>query len=312
MPNTYTDLLMITYNRPTYTRLALGRLLDTCDAATRVWVWHNGNHKETLEVVRSFLGHRALYQFHHSPMNQKLRLPTNWFWNQSDGKYLGKVDDDCFAPEGWVETLRRAHEDVGEFGVIGCWGFMEEDFEYDLARGKIKEFAGKHQLLQNFWIAGRGYLMKRECIERHGLIRAKESFTDYCIRLAKNDWVNGWYYPLMIMDHFDDPRSPHTLLRTDQDLRNQMPLSVSLYEGDATTLASWTEGLMRTARRVQVASIDKRDYSSWRILMRKLRRRMRRILPPVTAPAATVPLQRRIPNELNRSSTEYRSNNSGM
>ena len=48
------DILMITYNRPEYTRLSLERLLATCDESMRVWVWHNGTDEETLPEYLQF------------------------------------------------------------------------------------------------------------------------------------------------------------------------------------------------------------------------------------------------------------------
>ena len=67
------DVLMVTYNRPTYTRLSLEHLLDSCDASMRVWVWHNGNDQDTLDVVASMRGHARFHEFHHCPENRRIR-----------------------------------------------------------------------------------------------------------------------------------------------------------------------------------------------------------------------------------------------
>lgn len=271
------DILMITYNRPEYVRVSLPRLLDSCDESMRVWLWHNGDHQETLDVVRSLARHRSVYNFYHSPENKKLREPTNWLWAHAEGEFLGKVDDDCLVPDGCTEKLRRAHHSVPEFGVIGCWCFMEEDFDPEIANKKIKEFPGGHRLLQNFWVGGSGYLMKRKCVERHGLLKPNQSFTDYCIELARQGWVNGWPYPLILMENMDDPRSPRTRLKTDWDLQHRPPLSVALCEGAKTTIASWEAGRRRVARRVQQASINPRDYSKWRVWVRKVCHRVKSV-----------------------------------
>lgn len=98
MPPT-TDILMITHNRPEYTRLALSRLLHTCDETMRVWIWHNGLHQETLDVVRTLRDHRHVFKFYHSPQNVKLREPTNWLWKHARGEYLSKVGDNCLLPD---------------------------------------------------------------------------------------------------------------------------------------------------------------------------------------------------------------------
>src|SRR5687768_244136 len=210
MLNATIDILMITYNRASYTRLALTRLLETCDDRMRVWLWHNGDHLETLGVVKELSSHPRVHRFHHSVENRKLREPTNWCWSESNGEFLSKVDDDCLMPDGWADTLRRAHADVPEFGILGCWRFPDEDFVADVASRKIIAFNG-HRVMRNCWIEGSGYLMKRACVQKHGLLAADQSFTQYGMALARAGWVHGWYFPFLYQEHMDDPRSPNTL-----------------------------------------------------------------------------------------------------
>lgn len=83
-PATNIDVLMVTYNRPTYTRLSLEHLLDSCDESMRVWVWHNGNDQDTLDVVASMRGHARFHEFHHSPENQR-----TWLWHRSWSRRAG-------------------------------------------------------------------------------------------------------------------------------------------------------------------------------------------------------------------------------
>ena len=143
------DSLMITYNRPEYTRQTLGRLLESCDSSCRVWVWHNGDDQQTLDAVKSFSSHKNFYKFHHSKENVKLRPPTNWLWQNASGDYVAKVDDDCLVPLNWLSVLTSAHNQNSSFGVIGCWHFMPEDFAPEIASKKITRFAGNHQLMKN-------------------------------------------------------------------------------------------------------------------------------------------------------------------
>ena len=88
------DILMITFNRPDYTKISLKRLLDTCDDSMRVWVWHNGMDQETLDIVLSMKEHPNFYRFYHSKENKKLTIPTNWLWENSTASFLTKVDDE--------------------------------------------------------------------------------------------------------------------------------------------------------------------------------------------------------------------------
>ncbi len=270
------DILMITYNRPEYTQLALSRLLETCDERMRVWLWHNGDDEPTLAVVEALRDHPCVHRFHHSRENVRLREPTNWAWSESDGDYVCKVDDDCMMPPGWADTLRDAHRQNPAFGVIGCWRFFPEDFVPELAEKKIKTFAGGHQLMQNFWVEGSGFLMKRQCVRQGGKLQDGQSFPSYCTALAKNGWINGWYYPFLFQEHMDDPRSEHSLLKTDKDLKQYLPLSAQM--NGVETLEAWQAQLRRSARRVQEASIDPADYRGWRALRSKVRRRVRKLL----------------------------------
>ncbi len=267
------DVLMITYNRPQYTRLALSRLLETADDSVRVWIWQNGNDEETVDLVRGLAAHPRVRQFHHSPENQMLRGPTNWFWSRADGRLLGKVDDDCLVPEGWVEALRQAHRDVPELGAISCWPFLEEDFVPERAGGKVQR-VGRHQVLRNHWVGGSGYLMKRGVYENLGPLGEREAFSGYCLRAAGAGWVNGWYYPFLLMDHMEDPRSPNTRMKTETDFQ-KMP-SLSSRRFGTPSLAAMRERASRAAAEVQEASLDLRDYVGWRAQVRRIKNRLLR------------------------------------
>lgn len=275
------DILMITYDRPQYARLSLQRLLDTCDEDMRVWIWHNGEDAATLATVESFLDHPRVAEFHHSPENQRLTAPTNWLWENSRATFLSKVDDDCLVSPGWADVLRGAHHDCPPFGVVGSWRFLDEDFVYRIAKRKIRTFPGGHRLLENFWVQGSGYLLKRRCVEEQGLLRPGQSFTDYCIQLALRGYRNGWYYPFIREEHMDDPRSPWTGLRSDEDLLRRLPLSAK--QSGIRTLEDWENQQRDSARLLQAASVDPRHYQGWRRWARagrsRLRRRLRRRLP---------------------------------
>lgn len=265
------DILMITYQRPQYTRLALERLLETCDGGTRVWVWHNGRDEETLDVVRGMSAHPNFYRLEISPENKRLREPTNWFWEHSDGEFVSKVDDDCLLSDGWAQKLIAAHRDARELGIVGSWRFYDEDFDEPLARRKIRTFAGGHRLMLNCWVQGSGYVMKRELIRRVGPIRPGETFTDYGVRAALGGWVNGWYFPFIHEEHMDDARSPY-FNTTAEDFDRNRPLT-ALSHG-IRTIEEWRAASRDLARSLQKASPDPRAYVGWR---RKCRNALRRI-----------------------------------
>jgi glycosyltransferase involved in cell wall biosynthesis len=267
------DILMITYNRSAYTRLSLPRLLDTCDDRMRVWLWHNGSDEETLEVVRSLSNHPRVHEFHHSPENLRLRGPTNWFWSRASGQYLSKIDDDNLMPDGWAQTLRAAHEAAPRLGVIGCWSFRPEDHRPELARKKVIDVGGGHQILQNCWVAGTGHLMKRQCFEALGPLKDSQSFTNYCIHLAARGWINGWYYPFLYMENMDDPRSPYTELKTEEDFQKHR--SLSAVKWGVTSLEECRRRQPRLALELQECSTDPRHYIGWQGQLRRVWGRLR-------------------------------------
>lgn len=273
------DVLMITHRRPDYLRLSLPRLLESCHGGMRIWIWHNGDDVETLSVLNEYIADDRIFKFHHSPRNVGLTDPTNWLWENSDAWLVGKVDDDCLVDLAWGQVLADAHKSYERFGVLGAWRFYPEDYVPELSESKIATFPGGHSVLQNFWVQGSGYLMKRECVQRRGLLKAGESFTTYCIDLALDGYVNGWIYPFVREEHFDDPRSPYSALQSDEDLLTRAPLSVA--RRGVTSLEAWRAQMMRSAWEVQAASIDKRDYRGWRKQWRRGKHAIARLLKTV-------------------------------
>lgn len=262
------DVLMITHQRPDYVRLSLPRLIESLDDQCRLWLWHNGDDEETLDVVREFADHPRVHRFHHSPENKGIRLPTNWMWSQSEGSFVSKVDDDCLIDENWVSVLRGHHERSPEAGVLGSWRFYEEDYRDDDARRKIQKLSGGDAVLRNHWVQGSGYFAKRELIEAIGLIGDGETFPDWCIRAARLGYVNGWVFPFLHEEHMDDPRSPWTMYTDDEIFMQYRPLSA--VQTGVTTTDGWTRQMKRSAYNLQRASLDIRQYEGWRLWLRNV------------------------------------------
>lgn len=268
------DILMVTFNSPAYVRLSLPRLLDSCGANDQVWLWHNGDHEETLETVRKYANDPRVAAFHHSRENVRLAAPTNWMWARSTAEFVSKVDDDCLVGDSWLDTFAVAHAENPDFGVVGSWRHPDEDVDPLRLADKIATYNGGHRLLRNLWVQGSGYLLARRWIDRIGPLRSGESFTRYCIRLAKAGSVNGWYYPFVREDHMDDPRSRYTQLHTTPDLLKRLPLSAQ-YNG-VRTLEAWQAQIRQSAVVAQSASLDPRHYEGWRMKVRAAGRRASR------------------------------------
>ena len=270
------DILMITYERPEYVRRSLPQLLDSCDDDARVWLWHNGEDGETLDVARSYSQHPRVAAFEHSPRNVGLRTPTNWMWSASKADFVSKVDDDCLVDPAWLDVLRRAHSDCPDLGVVGSWRFYEEDFDETLARHKIESLPCGHRLLRNHWVQGSGYLAKRSLVERNGVLADEQSFTAWCISAARRGAINGWYFPFVHEEHMDDPRSPYTLYTDDAAFQARMPLSAKAT--GVRTIKEWTDQMRESARYLQQASLDFSEYEGWRRNLRSARRRIGKLV----------------------------------
>jgi len=220
----------------------------------RVWVWHNGSDRATLDVVRSLQSHPRLHRLHHSPENVALTQPTNWFWQHARGELVGKIDDDVLVPDNWAQILRAAHVDEPRFGAISIWHLGQTSFDEQRAQHKIRSFRSGHRIVQNPWINGGGYLMKRRCIRHIGGLRKTEPFPHYCRRLAWLGWINGWYYPLLHDQNMDDPRSPFTLFTSDQAFVEHAPLTAR--RNGITTVDGWKELLDNNALWIQDSPVQ--------------------------------------------------------
>jgi hypothetical protein len=266
---------MITYRSAGYLHLSVPRLLSTLGEDDRVWLWHNGDDEATLEALAQYVSDPRVARFYHSRENVRLREPTNWLWQESDALFVSKVDDDCLVSPGWLDTFVQAHADIPHLGVVGSWRHPAEDFRPEIAQRKIQAFGG-HRLMRNLWVQGSGYLLRRELVERAGGLQPKESFTGVCIRLAERGAVNGFYYPFVREEHMDDPRTPHTLIRTDADLAERLPLSAQA--NGIRTVADWTAQLVDSAIVLQKAPYEVKYYRGWRTKLRNASRRLRRAL----------------------------------
>lgn len=273
-PGTGLDVVLITHDRPRYTSLSLPRLLSTMPADGRVWVWHNGDDREVLDVIEPHLDHPRLHRFHHSPENLGLQAAINWVWTEAEGRFVSKVDDDSLMEPGWVEHLSSALDAWDGLGVLGSWRFLPEDWDEVRASPKIAEVHGV-RLLRNHWVQGSGHMLRRDLVRELGPLRPGLSFVGWCLQAAKAGYVNGWPLPLVAEEHLDDPRHPLTAFTDEAAYQAAMPLSARAT--GATTLAEWLAQTRNDAAHVQVATLDLRHYIGWRRKFIHARRRVRRL-----------------------------------
>lgn len=264
------DVLLVAHRRAEYLAQSLPRLLDSLPRGARAWVWQNENHPATSKVIAQHRSHPRFFRFHQTARNSYLVAPTNWLWSEAEGQLLGKVDDDCLVPDGWVQTLAAAHNQP-RIGIVAAWHFQPEDLLPQTLDDRTAPIGDGRRIIRNCWVGGSGYLMKRDCMIETGLLSKDRSFTRFCLDASAKGWVIGWHYPLVLQDHMDDPRSPNTGILSNEDLLAQMPLSARKLR--EPTVDGWEAQLRASAHRVQTASLRPKDHLGWRFQLRRLKSR---------------------------------------
>ncbi|MFA5865312.1 MAG: glycosyltransferase family 2 protein [Phycisphaerae bacterium] len=201
------DLVFITYNRLEYTKLALKSVLADPQEKFSLTIWDNGSTDGTIEYLKNKVKDPRISNIIFSKANIGQVAAINQIWSHSKADLVGKLDNDCLVTSGWTRVLAKAHEGIDKLGVVACWHFFPEDFNYELAKHKIQSF-GNHQIFRHPWTCGTGLLLKRKIFNQIGPIQGR-STTKYWLKIALRGFINGFYFPLIYQEHMDDPRSKY-------------------------------------------------------------------------------------------------------
>lgn len=235
------DLVFITYNRLEYTKLSLASVLADPTEQFSLTIWDNSSTDGTIDYLKNEVRDARIKQVVFSPKNVGQIAVLNQVWGNSYADLLGKLDNDCILTPGWSRTLAQAHRDIPELGVIACWHFMPQDFNFEKARHKIQRF-GRHRILRHPWTCGTGLLIKRDTYKRMGPIRSGnhpgQGTTQYWLGIARAGYVNGFYYPLICQEHMDDVRSKYNRIRSMSFERAYKPTD-SWQRGDVRNYEDW-------------------------------------------------------------------------
>jgi hypothetical protein len=205
------DLLFLAYNRLDYTKLALSSLLADPTEEFSLTIWDNDSRDGTRDYLSSVDDPRIMRKVF-ARKNVYLDGAANNFLSKSSADLVGIIPNDFLVTPGWTRPLARAHADVAEFGMIGCWHFFPDDFDYEQAKHKIQRF-GQHQVLRHPWTGGGAGLVKLKTVRDCGPLEPGGT-TNYWIRMALRGYVNGFYFPLIYVEHMDDPRSKYSRVRS--------------------------------------------------------------------------------------------------
>jgi len=256
------DLVFITYQRLEYTKLALASVLADPAEEFSLTIWDNASTDGTVEYLQKEVSDPRIADIVLSKENVGQTAAVNEVWGRSNADLLGKLDNDCLVPAGWTRTLAQAHQDIEDLGVVACWHFFPDDFDYERAKHKIKTF-GDHQIFRHPWTCGTGLLIKRSDFEEFGPIQEKAT-TQYWLNMATAGRINGFYYPLICQEHMDDPVSRYSKVRTEAGLREQAAVTAGLQARRFESVQSLMEWRSEIIRNLLDDPYDPSYYGGWR------------------------------------------------
>lgn len=275
------DLVFVTYNRLEYTKLSLPSVLADPTEEFSLTIWDNASTDGTQKYLESIEDPRIKEKVF-SRENVGQMAAVNEIWSKSKSDLLGKIDNDCIMSPGWTRPLAQAHKDIPELGVVACWIFFPEDFDYERAKHKIQTF-GRHKILRHPWTGGTGLLIKRDTFERFGPITL-ESTTKYWIKIALAGYINGYYFPLICLEHMDDLHSKHNRLNlmSFEEATKYRPSYQHRKLKKAQKLKKGRK-LLETNRKIYIENLltdpyDPRYYMGWRSIPRRAKEKALRVL----------------------------------
>lgn len=265
------ELVFITHNRLEYTRKALASVLAEKTEQFKLTIWDNASTDGTREYLRNEVTDSRIEDIVFSEENVGQVEALNNVWQRSKADLLGKLDNDCLTTPGWTRTLASAHKDIPKLGVVACWHFFEDDFDYDRAKHKIQQF-GRHQILRHPYTCGTGFLIKRSTYEELGPMQGIAT-SAYWLSMARHGFINGFYYPLIFQEHMDDPKSRHSNLKDEGAFQTSKQMTFGINLLGVQTL----DDLMRCRQRIIDGLLNEpwqpKYYYGWRGRIRRTKAR---------------------------------------
>jgi len=266
------DLVFITYNRLEYTKLALASVLAEPTEEFSLTIWDNASTDGTVEYLKNEVNDQRIADIVFSKENVGQVGAVNEVWGRSQADLLGKLDNDCLVTPGWTRTLAQAHNDIPKLGVVACWHYFPDDFDYERAKHKIQTFNG-HQILRHPWTCGTGVLIIRDTFEKLGPMQGKTPW-EYWLKMAMAGYINGFYYPLVYQEHMDDPGSKHSVLKDEASYQAAKKVTVTINSPGLETLADRWRRRDKILDNLLGDPWDVKYYIGWRGRLRRIRRRI--------------------------------------
>lgn len=265
------DLLFVCYNRLAYTKLAMESLLADPTEEFFLTIWDNASKDGTREYLSSVQDPRIVRKIFARENVHVYGAAKECFTNSS-ADLVGFVPNDFLFAPGWTRILAKAHADVPEFGKISCWHLGEEFFDEARARPKIQKF-GQHQILRHPWTDGCG-LLKLKTVRECGLRGI--GATDYGKRMALKGYVNGFYFPLIYVEHMDYPWSRHS--KFSKRAQHGIEMGVTYKNLGISSLDEAKAWHQVVVQNILDGPWDVKYYVGWRSVVGRIRTNVKKVI----------------------------------
>jgi len=271
-------IVVVTHNRLEYTKKTIARLLEDKNEEFDLYLWDNASDDNTPEYLKDGIDDPRVTEVFLSNENAGQVGGMNYVWGKTKAELVGKLDNDCLVTPGWTRILAQAHKDVPRLGAVACWHFFPQDFDYDLAKGKIQSF-GEHRVFRHPWVGGTGFLMKRQTFLECGPWKggADVGTTYYFLQMALRGYINGWYYPLVFQEHMDDPMSEHSMLKTDQSIEELHDVTYTLRNRDIRTMRERLMWRDKVIKDLLCSPWEAKRHVGWRKKWQRAQAKLRRL-----------------------------------
>jgi glycosyltransferase involved in cell wall biosynthesis len=241
-------VLLITYNRLEYTRLALDALLSSRYPNLTVVVWDNASRDGTVEYITKRLASVQHARLELCRENAGVVRPMNAVWaSNRDAELLAKIDNDTLTPPGLIDRLVNCHLASDRFGVLSGFHFRAEGEA--IAPQQDVVTVGGVQVLRQQFVGGCAVMVRRDVYERFGAVPEtvpvrretsigyptdrpfmESGWTVYQRWLTEAGLINGYPWPPVHVDHMEDTRSPHCVRSSEHEQYKRAMRGMSLDE----------------------------------------------------------------------------------
>jgi hypothetical protein len=122
--------------------------------------------------------------------------------------------------------------------------------------------------------------MKRKTFMKYGQWKKGSDVvtTDYFLNMSLACEINGWYYPLILQEHMDDPRSKHSLVTDNESLQKLYDVTFTLRTHKILDIESRWSRRPLVLRNLNSEPWEAKYYVGWRGKWWLIKDRIRRKL----------------------------------